>query len=432
VRLAKLKSAFSRAFFITALLASLSAAHAEEITSNAPDTWDLDPANQASIAIDPVRETAMSRDGLRLALKHFPRAGAQPILLIHGLAQNDRGWDSPVKRYSFARFMHSQGFDVWVGNMRGVGTAGFRSEMPEGPHHWNIDDYAIDDVPGLVDEVVRATGQKPFVIVHSLGAWATEGYLAGLGYDRDGHVLPKIEDSAEHQSGIRGLVTIAGVYDLRWEHAVADAAVNPIKNAVDYYHSNYELELLSGVKPLFHVIPNLPALPLGWIGEALNLPLDEIPFVGKELEKLYQGVQSSIVGSPVLNMFYYAPACDREMVIEHAKDGLEDLGPHVIEQLANAINDKRTSSYYHLKRPADAYDYGSVRKHLDVPTLIVAGGRDRLASAYEIYQDGYLQTQARDKQFLRVEEFGHLDIVTGIHAPSEVMTPISKWIHDRM
>lgn len=66
------------------------------------DTWDLDPANHDSVVITPVRENAMSHDGIRLALKHFPRPGAQPVLLIHGLAQNDRGWDSPIARYSFA------------------------------------------------------------------------------------------------------------------------------------------------------------------------------------------------------------------------------------------------------------------------------------------------------------------------------------------
>jgi pimeloyl-ACP methyl ester carboxylesterase len=423
---AYLRPIFLLFFFFSTLAA------ADSALSYSPDTWDLDPANSVSVSIDPVRETAQSRDGLRLALKHFPRPGAQPLLLIHGLAQNDRGWDSKVKRYSMARFLHAQGFDVWVGNMRGSGTPGFRSEMPEGPHHWTIDDYAIDDVPGLVNEVIQATGQKPFVIVHSLGAWATEGYLAGLNYDPAGRVEPRALEALSHQSGIRGLVTLAGVYNLRWEHPVSEAAINPIRNLVDYYHSNYELELLAGVKPLYHIIPNLPALPLGWIGSVLNLPFDKIPFVGGELEKLYLGFQSDVIGTPVLNMFYYAPQCDREMVRLHAQDGLEDLGPHVIEQLANAINDRRTSSYYHMNRPASAYDYGSVRRHLDVPTLIIAGGRDRLASAYEIYEDGYLQTQARDKQFVRVEEYGHLDIVTGIHAPTEVWTPVVKWVRERM
>lgn len=258
--------AISRTFFLIFLLAGAASVQAGDITTKNPDTWDLDPANHDSLVINPVRENAISRDGLRLAIKHYPRPGAQPLLLVHGLAQNDRGWDSPVKRYNFARFMHSQGFDVWIGNLRGAGTAGFRSEMPEGPHHWNIDDYAVNDLPGLINTVTQATGHKPFLIVHSLGAWAGEGYLAGIGYDRNGHVIAHELSATARQGGIRGMISIAGVYNLRWEHAVSEALINPVKNEVDYYHSNYELELASGFKPLFHIIPNLPALPLGWIG----------------------------------------------------------------------------------------------------------------------------------------------------------------------
>lgn len=425
-------TALSRAFCLLLLLVSFARAHAESVTSANPDTWDLDPANHDSLVIDPVRENAMSRDGLRLALKHYPRPGAQPILLIHGLAQNDRGWDSLVKRYSFARFMHSQGFDVWMGNLRGAGTPGFRSEMPDGPHHWTVDDYAINDMPSLVEAVFKATGQKPFVIVHSLGAWTTEGYLAGISYDRDGHIVAHELGATARQAGIRGLVSIAGVYNLRWEHSASEAAANPIASELDYYHSNYELELAAKIRPLYHVIPNLPALPLAWINDVLNVPLDKIPFIGHTLESLYHGFQAELIGSPLMSMFCYPPDSDKEMVRLHARDGLEDMGPHVVEQLANAISEKRTSSYYHIDRPSFVYNYASVHKHMSIPLLFVGGGRDRLASSYEIYEDGYLQTQASDKQFLHVEDFGHLDIVTGIHAPSEVMMPIASWIRDRM
>lgn len=419
----------ARAFFAVFLVMSIAGASLAQAAQ--PDFWETDPAVQDSVRLTPVRVDALSRDGLRLAMKHFPRRGAQPVLLIHGLAQNDRGWDSPIARYSFARFLHAQGFDVWVGNLRGAGTPGFRSEMPEGAHHWTIDDYAIHDIPGLVDAVTHATGQKPFAVGHSLAAWALEGYLAGLGYDSSGRVIPRARLAALNQAGIRGLITIAGVYNLRWEHPVADVVSNPIRDEVDYYHSNYELELLARARPLYYVIPELPGLPLGWVGKAISMPLNEIPWVGSALEKLYRGFESSVIATPVLSMFYYPPDSDPEMVRAHAVDGLEDLGPRVIEQLANAIRDSRTSSYYHLDRPGDSYDYGRVRSHYAVPTLMIAGGRDRLASADEIYNDGYLKTEAADKRFIRVEEFGHLDIVTGIHAPAQVMTPVARWMAER-
>lgn len=397
-----------------------------------PRAWHLSPAARTSLALEPVRVDAMSGDGLRLALKRYARPGAQPVVLIHGLAQNDRGWDPAMPQYSFARYLHSQGFDVWVGNLRGAGTQGFRSETPAGPHHWSIDDYAIHDVSGLIEEVRSETGQAPFVVGHSLAAWALEGYFAGLSYGTDGSLRARASLGLARQEGIRGLVTIAGVYNLRWEHSVRNAASHPIRTAIDYYHSNYELELLSRAKPLFHVIPTLTELPLGWIGRVLSLPVEKIPYIGEQLRQLYLGAQADIIRSPVLNMFYYAPNVDADLVRRHAADGLEDLGPHVIEQLGNAVNDRQTSSYYHLNRPDEAYDYARVRARIKAPMFFVAGGRDRLASALEIYEDGFLKTNVEDKEFLHVEAFGHMDILTGIRAPAEVMAPVTRWMRQRM
>jgi pimeloyl-ACP methyl ester carboxylesterase len=383
-------------------------------------------------ALDPVREDAPSAEsGLTLAFKHFPRPGAVPVLLIHGLAQNDRGWDSEVERLSFARFLHGQGLDVWIGNLRGAGTPGFRSDTPTGPHHWTADDYAAYDVPALVRAVQTKTGIAPFLIGHSLGAWAIEGYLAGVSFDREGHLVPSRALSLTRQSRIQGVISIAGVYNLRWEHSVSDARRNPLREALDFYRSNYELELLAKVKPLYQVVPQLDSLPLAWIGRFLNLPLARIPYIGSRLASFYEGFQHAVIETPLLSMFYYAPNSDPDMVRLHARDGLEDLGPHLIEQLANTINSGETLSYYHLKRPDGTYAYADVRAKMTVPTLFIAGERDRLASALEIYEDGYLKTQpiaGVDKEFISVPDAGHLDILNGASSPERVMIPVARWV----
>src|SRR4051794_7825913 len=65
--------------------------------------WDVVPANQSSLSVEPVCETATTLDGLRLGLKHYSRPGAEPILLIHGIGTNDRQWDVTYpKNASFA------------------------------------------------------------------------------------------------------------------------------------------------------------------------------------------------------------------------------------------------------------------------------------------------------------------------------------------
>lgn len=393
--------------------------------------WYQLPENRASVTLLPVRESTLTRDHVELAYKHFPRPGAQPLLMVHGLAQNDRGYDEAIAEYSMAKFFHSQGFDVWVGNCRGAGTPGFRSETPQGPHHWTVEDYALFDLPALVLGVRDKTGIAPFVIGHSLAAWALEGYLSGLTRTITGTVRPsKLVREARRQE-IKGVITIAGVYNLWWTHRLADAAKNPLKSSLDFYKSNYEMELISKVDLLYQVLPNLPSLPLGWIGQIINAPLDKLPWIGPKLKNLYSHLQESAASTPLLSMFYYAPNTSPEVVRTHGIDGLEDLGPRLIEQLGNTLEHGMTLSYFHQQRPLNAFEYRNARRQLGVPMLFVAGGRDRLASAEMIYRDGYEMTETNDKEFLLNEEAGHLDILVGRNALEKTLTPMLRWLRSR-
>lgn len=406
--------------------------------------WDRLPELQASTEVAPIRESALSPAGLgrrsatrgdehlELALKHYPQPGAVPVILIHGMAQNDRMWDSRVPAYNFARFLHSQGFDVWIANLRGAGTEGFRSEQPAGAHHWTVDDYAAFDIPAIITRVTELAGQKPFIITHSMAAWALEGYFAGLAVDAQGRLKANPARGRQNQAKLRGAVTIAGVYNVWWRKPVADFFKNPIRNEADYYGSNYELELLAKVKPLYDLIPKMDKLPLNWIDDVLSLPLEKVPFIGMLLNGLYIRVQHHVVQTPFFNMFYYAKNADPEMVRMHVQDGMEDLGPRLVEQLGNAVKEKRTMTYYHGEPDPETYSYASVRRWgLQIPILFVGAGRDRLASVDQIYKDGFQATKASDKQFLGVEEFGHLDVVSGKKSASEVMVPIVEWLRKR-
>ncbi|MGK5087636.1 alpha/beta fold hydrolase [Bdellovibrionota bacterium FG-2] len=387
-------------------------------------------ARTPSTPIGPIRESVLSLDGFTLALKHFSNPGKQPLLLIHGLAQNDRIWDSPIGRYRFAQILHAQGYDVWVGNLRGAGTEGFRSDTPPGPHHWTVDDYAINDMPALVDKVYRETGQKPWLIGHSLAAWVFTGYLGGIDYTLDGQVSADDEKSAVRQATVAGVITIAGVYNLAWEHSVENLLKDPIRSEEDFYHSNYELELLAKDRPLFWIIPRLPGLPLGWIGTVLGLQFDRIPLIGKKLTQAYSGLQSQIIKTPVFSMFYSPSNTNAEMVKKHVADGFEDLGPHLVEQLANAVNNHETTSYYHLERPLQAYRYSDVLKSLKLPILFMGGEKDRLASTHQIYNDGYLKTASLDKMFITVPNAGHLDILTGENSSEITIPAVVRFIED--
>lgn len=388
-------------------------------------------ATEVSQDLRPEPVTTLSTDGIKLALKHYARPGAPAVLLVHGLAQNDRCWDAAVEKYSFAKYLHARGFDVWIGNLRNAGTAGFRSESPRGPRHWTIEDYTIRDLPALIAKVRKETGRAPFVLGHSLAAWAIDGYLSGVEFDEEGNVRENPRLAARREREIAGVVSIAGVYNLWWPNSLENAVSDPIRTAAEYYQSNYEMELLASSRFLFHIVPRLPSLPLNWVRDILTLPVKKIPFIGDELGDLYDDVQSEAIKTPILSMFYFPKNMFPEAVRLHALDGLEDLGPKLIEQLANTINSRERLSHYHLESDDEVFSYDRVkRSRTFLPFLFVGGARDRLANSLMIYQDGYLRSTSVDKKYHEAES-GHLDILSGVNAEHEVWAPVADWIDER-
>ena len=353
----------------------------------------------------PVAETALTQDGVTLRYKHYPRPGAIPVLLLHGFAQNDRGWDSPIARYSFARALSRQGYDVWIGNLRGAGTEGYRSDQPSGApsHSWTVDDHIAQDAPALVETIVERTGQRPFVIAHSMAAWIMEGYLAG---------------AAHREQELRGLITIAGVYGLSWPKKLANFLRDPIRTERDFYDSNYELEALVQLTPLETILKRMRIVPLGWIRDVLFLTLDRIPVLGGLLNHFYGDLQRSLARLPVFSIFYYPPSEDAETVRLHARDGLEDMGAPLLLQFADVIRTGTTR----------VRELGS---KIHLPMLFIAGDHDRLSHHTVIFRDGFSRTASVDKQYLLARGFGHLDILNGTAAPDEVFQPVIEWMRQR-
>jgi hypothetical protein len=221
---------------------------------------------------------------------------------------------------------------------------------------------------------------------------------------------------------------------------LADWKRNPIENEADYYHSNYELELLARSEALSWIVPRLPSLPLNWIDSLVHLPLSSIPFIGHRLDRAYAKLSSHLIESPLFNLFYYAPNTDPEMVRTHVEDGMESISPKLLEQIANAYVCGSRSEYHpnSLGCEVPGYDYAQVRKDavaMQIPQLLIAGDRDRLASAYQIENFGYepasKTTRNVDITFRVMSGAGHLDILGGKNTEEEIFKPVAEWMHAR-
>lgn len=384
--------------------------------------------SQNASAARPEHHTTVTRDGLRLSLKRYASPGGRPLLVVHGFASNDIYWDSPVEKYSFAKFLHARGFDVWIGNLRGAGSRGFRSESPAGPRHWTVEDYAAFDLPALVEKVQESTQRTVTLVGHSLAAWVFEGYLSGV-YLKDGRPAPDPVRAAGNAERIRSVVTIAGMYKLTWPKKLKNFLKDPVRNHEDYRNSNYAFEAAALAVPIWHASYRMNELPLDYLGHILDLPLGKIPYIGKILERVSGGFWRELAGTPLFEMLYNSSNMDPQVVLQYARKSLEDPGPRLLEQLRNAILTKKSYEYYHLRRPRDAYDYSVWRRNIRVPVLFVAGERDMLAHQEGIRSGGFKQySEARNRAFILVPEAGHLDVVNGINSRAKTWIPVVEWI----
>lgn len=133
---------------------------------------------------------APTDDGWQLAL-HFhrptyPRPGAYPVIISHGIANNKFGVDLD-RNHSLAYYLKQNGYPVFVVSLRGCGKSRFSARS--GFHDFTFDDIVEYDVPAVIRKVRELTG-SPRVnwVGHSMGGMIAYGYL--------GRKLPGYEDIA--------------------------------------------------------------------------------------------------------------------------------------------------------------------------------------------------------------------------------------------
>lgn len=101
-----------------------------------------------------------------------------PVLLVHGLAANQRGFELD-ERNSLARFLAARGYDCFVPALRGAGPSQYKGFRPG---KWNIvfEDYVEKDVPAFLDLVRAQTGaDRVHYVGQSMGAMI--GYAVAQG-----------------------------------------------------------------------------------------------------------------------------------------------------------------------------------------------------------------------------------------------------------
>jgi len=146
------------------------------------DKTSRNPRDYAkAIGMDIEDQTVETEDGYYLkvhrvidpdARKHSDGKGGFPVLILHGLFQSSGSFITSEER-SLAFWLAKQGgYQVYLGNGRGVFGMGHRNFSRSDPRFWDwtIRELAMYDLPAMVDHVLGQTGYSKLAFIgHSQG-----------------------------------------------------------------------------------------------------------------------------------------------------------------------------------------------------------------------------------------------------------------------
>ncbi|XP_001356050.3 lipase 1 [Drosophila pseudoobscura] len=115
-----------------------------------------------------------TEDKYVLTIHRIPRPGAQPVLLVHGLEDTSSTWILMGPHSGLGYFLYSQGYDVWMGNVRGNrysrGHLQLNSNTDRAYWTFSWHEIGMYDLPAMIDGVLAKTGfQKLSYFGHSQG-----------------------------------------------------------------------------------------------------------------------------------------------------------------------------------------------------------------------------------------------------------------------
>jgi choline dehydrogenase-like flavoprotein len=94
------------------------------------------------------------------------KPAGDPVMLIHGFGSGGVQFAHPaLEENAMARFLGEAGYDVWAAELR------TSIALPYSRNQWTLDEVAKEDIPALVDEVLRQTGRASVdIVAHCIGS----------------------------------------------------------------------------------------------------------------------------------------------------------------------------------------------------------------------------------------------------------------------
>jgi choline dehydrogenase-like flavoprotein len=367
----------------------------------------------------PVPVDADPNRRLELPLTNYRRKGVDParlkgpVVLFHGFGSSGaqfafRGWRLPR---NLVTHLAEQGFDVWVPELRtSIG-------VPSSWEQWTLDEVAMNDIPAMIDAVLRATGtgsQQVDVVAHCIGsAMFCTSVLAGR--------LARADAAGGRTSKVRRAVLLQ---------------VGPLVTLSETNKFNARLiSFLRRYAQVEHVDSSIERERADWVDALVDRLLNTYPYPPAEAKHHH-------LCPPWVRRTHIAN-CNRSAAVfgrlfNHANvgtamlDSLGDLLGHT-----NLTTFEQTLQYAFLERLTDqnatnAYvTRENVRDHFAFPVRFVHGTANAVFDYATSERSFRLLTEvhgAGAAELVPLPGFGHLDPLIGRNAPREVFPKIAEFL----
>ncbi|GMJ14914.1 hypothetical protein like AT1G73920 [Hibiscus trionum] len=349
----------------------------------------------------------ITNDGYVILLERIPRRNARKaVFLQHGIMDSSMGWVSNgvVGSPAFAAF--DQGYDVFLGNFRGLVSREHVDKNISLRQYWrfSINEYGMEDVPAMIDKIhevktaelklsqpdVEIKAEQPYklcAISHSMGGAAMLMYV----------IIRRIEEKPHRLSRLI-LLSPAGFHD---------------ETSFIFTMAHYACVLLAPILALFVPALYIPTRFFRMLFNKLVRDFHNYPAVGGLVQTImsygFGGDSSNWVG--VLGLPHYN------------MNDMPGLSFRVIHHLSQIKRTKKFRMYdfgsaavnmevYGSPEPIDLGEYYSL---IDIPVDLVAGRKDQIISSSMVSKHYRLMKDAGVKVSYNEFEYGHLDFTFAHH-----------------
>jgi alpha-beta hydrolase superfamily lysophospholipase len=309
-----------------------------------------------------------TRDGLKLGVRRIPSTTGKAraaVVMQHGLGSNGLAFDYPG--HSFAQALARAGFDCYISELRGAGD----SDHPGEP--FGIDDYLDSDLPAIIDAVRGDSGRERISWVgHSMGG-----------------ILMMMYGIDHPDAPIERFVAIGSSLDYRPGRSV--------------FRELRKARVLAGNWLKFY--------PFDVTGRANALVAGRGPVLPPE------------------GMNFWRSNMDRRVMRGVLARGFTAIPIRLFDDLNTTFDDAGFS------RQAGRITYLPRAAQFKIPTCLMMGTRDVQAleiaveaTARRLSGVSGLSLVGLGKKHGQADEYGHIDLLVGRRAPSEVWPAVARFL----